>query len=561
MILRPRQEVFVSRCLDAIKERGNTLGVAPTGSGKTVMFCDAIVQHGGSALVLQHRDELVAQNSATFTEHAEGNAKLGYWTGKEKRWGKHTFAMVPTLSRPEHLEAMPAFDLVVVDEAHHGAAETWQRVVARARELNPDVHVLGVTATPNRGDGAGLRSIFDNVGDQIGLYELIKAGHLVPPRAFVLDVGVSEQLKDVKKLSTGEYDSNEVAEILGEPVLPEVIRHWRERAGDRRTVWFASTIAHAELVQQALVAENVPTGLVTGETPAEERRETFAALASGGLQCLVNVMVATEGWDCPPVSCVALLRRQSYHSTLIQMVGRGLRTCPPDKQDCIVLDFGQSLLVHGDLVQVPELEGAETSDDGARQKQCPECGVYVPWGTLECPLCNYLWPISVNAEGQPVLAGFDLVELDILNASPFAWWKANDRTMVATGFDAWAVAVAWKKQWHAVGGWRVERVPAAEGEPPRYRHEAAYLATGSREWVLAQADDHMRHREKGKASRKTRGWLSEAPSPKQIDLLGDTSTAQAIEAPSSRYEASCALTLKWRRVKIRKCLQEWEAAQ
>ncbi len=560
MILRPRQATFVARCLDALASHGNTLGVAPTGSGKTVMFCDAILQHGGSALVLQHRDELVTQNSETLADHANGKAKLGYWTGARKEWGKHTFAMVPTLSRPEHLEAMPPFDLVVVDEAHHGAAETWRRVVGRAREMNPSVHVLGVTATPNRGDGAGLREIFTNVADQITLYELITAGHLVPPKAFVLDVGVSEQLADVKKLSTGEYDANEVAEILGDPVLPEVVRHWKEKAGDRRSVWFASTVAHAERVQQYLTAGGVDAGLVTGETPRDEREQTFADLAEGKLQCLVNVAVATEGWDCPPVSCVVLLRRQSYHSTLIQMVGRGLRTCQPWKQDCVVLDFGHSLLVHGDLVQAPDLDG-RPSEGEPPEKQCPGCGALVPWGTTECAFCSYEWPVKVRPDGSKALAGFDLIELDILNASPFAWWAKNDRTRVATGFDAWAVCCSWKGTWHAVGGWRVQQPQLREQDKPRYRHMIRYLATGSREWCVAQADDHMRQHEKGKASRKTREWLSAPATDKQVALLQNVSPQVAMfvtERPANRYEASCALTLKFRRQAITAAL---EAAQ
>ena len=100
--------------------------------------------------------------------------------------------MVPTLARPANLDAMPVLDLLVIDEAHHAAADTYRRIIDRARERNPDLKLYGVTATPNRGDRKGLREVFSNVADQIRIGELIAAGHLVPPRTFVIDVGVQD---------------------------------------------------------------------------------------------------------------------------------------------------------------------------------------------------------------------------------------------------------------------------------------------------------------------------------------------------------------------------------
>ncbi|WP_372922215.1 DEAD/DEAH box helicase, partial [Roseovarius sp.] len=116
---------------------------------------------------------------------------------------------------------MPKLDLLVIDEAHHAVADSYRRIVDRVRGANPQARVFGVTATPNRGDRKGLREVFDNVGDQVTLAELIASGHLVPPRTFVIDVGVQEKLRAVRKTAS-DYDMGAVAEIMDRaPVTDE----------------------------------------------------------------------------------------------------------------------------------------------------------------------------------------------------------------------------------------------------------------------------------------------------------------------------------------------------
>ena len=165
----------------------------------------------------------------------------------EKSWGGQVaFAMVPTLARAMNLADMPRLDLLVIDEAHHAVADSYRRIIDRVRDANPDARIFGVTATPNRGDKKGLREVFDNVADQVRLGELIASGHLVPPRTFVIDVGVQDELRSVRK-TLSDFDMAEVAGIMDRaPVTDEVIRHWKEKAGDRQTVVFCSTVAHAE---------------------------------------------------------------------------------------------------------------------------------------------------------------------------------------------------------------------------------------------------------------------------------------------------------------------------
>jgi superfamily II DNA or RNA helicase len=361
MLLRPRQKMFVERSLAALGTHGNTLGVAPTGAGKTIML-SAVVQGSiagtaAKAAVLAHRDELTAQNRTKFGRVAPAIETSVVDAGQKSWLGQVTFAMVPTLTRAGNLEAMPALDLLVIDEAHHAVADSYRRIVERALSLNPACRVYGVTATPNRGDKIGLRQVFSNVADQIRLGELIASGHLVPPRTFIIDVGVQDELRAVRR-SGDDFDMAEVARVMDTvPVTDAVIRHWNEKAGDRQTVVFCSTVAHAEHVAGAFNAASVPAAVVSGEMPEGERRSVLAAYASGAVQVVVNVPVLTEGWDHPPTSCVVLLRPSSFKSTMIQMVGRGLRTVDPNehpgivKRDCIVLDFGTSSQIHGCLEQ------------------------------------------------------------------------------------------------------------------------------------------------------------------------------------------------------------------
>lgn len=564
MLLRPRQEAFVERAAAALDKHGNTLGVAPTGAGKTVMLSAVAGRHlaGGASrvLVLQHRDELVAQNRRTFHAIAPGIAS-GVVDGSAKEFHRPaTFAMVQTLAR--NLDSLRAPDLLVIDEAHHAAARSYTGIIDRVRELNPSARILGVTATPNRGDGRALRAVFDNVADQIRLGELIASGHLVRPRTFVVDLGVNDELRQVRR-SAQDFDMEAVAKIMDKEVLNDaVIKHWRDKAGGRRTVVFASTLAHADHVCRTFREAGVPVGLVSGDMADGERRKALQDFDRGHLQVVVNVAVLTEGWDCQPVDCVVLLRPSSYKSTMIQMVGRGLRPVDPErypgivKTDCIVLDFGVSTLMHGSLEDDVRLDGK--TKGAPPKKTCPECEAEIPLSAHECAICGYVFSATDQASAAiaagdvEALADFAMTEVDLFDASPFRWedlW-GDGSVMVANAFESWAMVVWFNGAFHALGAYMPRPTdPGVEAVPPQDRPTGMrHLAAGERLLAIAIADDFMRSAGEAEAVAKSKRWLSLPPTPKQLQHLRlDPITAMGI----TRYGAACRLTWKFNESRIR----------
>jgi DNA repair protein RadD len=540
MILRPRQALLVQRTLAALGEHGNTLAVAPTGSGKTIMLSavagSLLAEPDAKACILAHRTELTGQNRSKF-ERVNPGLKTSVFDANEKSWdGNATFAMVQTLSRKANLDQLPTLDLLVIDEAHHAASPSYREVIDQVLVKNPKAAICGLTATPNRGDGKGLREVFSNVADQITLGEMIASGHLVPPRTYVIDVGTQEALRKVRRTAI-DFDMNEVANILNKTLVTEsVINNWKAKARDRKTIVFCSTVEHATDVCSAFNRAGIESVLIHGELSDDERKERLAAYENGSTQVVVNVAVLTEGYDYTPTSCVVLLRPSSYKSTFIQMVGRGLRTVDPQefpglvKTDCIVLDFGTASLMHGALEQEVNLDGHDNLGD-APTKECPECGATVPMAVMECPLCGHVWEEQDNPS-RGVLDHFVMSEIDLLSRSNFRWCDlfGSDDALMATGFNAWGGIFFLNGRWHAVGG--------AKG------HTTQLLAVGERTVCMAKADDWLNEHESEDSAHKTRRWLNESPTPKQLQYLPPELRA---DFGLTRYQASALLSFRFNR--------------
>ena len=550
MLLRPRQKEFVERSLEALISHGNALGVAPTGAGKTILFSEVIGRYikanSAKALVIAHRDELTNQNKSKFSL-VNPLISTSVFDSKNKSWnGQVTFAMVQTLSLEANINTMPPIDLLVIDEAHHAAANTYRIIIEKALQLNPNCIVFGVTATPNRSDGKGLRDVFSNVCDQISLGELIRSGHLVTPRTFVIDVGVKKQLSGVRRLGS-DFDMNAVDQIMNQrPINSAVVDQWLEKGENRQTVVFCSTVKHAEAVTEAFNQQNIIAETITGELTSVERANILKRYADNEIKVVVNVQVLTEGWDHPPTSCVVLLRPSSAKSTMIQMVGRGLRTVNSEdypniiKRDCIILDFGTSSLMHGTLEQDVNLDDVKT-EGMPLTMTCPECGAEVPLASVECPICGHDFRSEKKKDGPDFVSSIEMMEINLLNRSSFQWVNLFDDSsaFMSTGFNAWGGVFFYKSNWYSLGG--------RKDEKPKILTIGQYIN------CLAAADDWLNQNEDEEAAHKTRNWLLEEPTEKQISVLPKK---LKLDFNLTRYEASSHITFQLNKEKIKVLIEE-----
>jgi DNA repair protein RadD len=545
MILRPRQAQFVDACIAALNECGNTLGIAPTGAGKTVMGSAILAPFvkRGPVLVIQHRDELVKQNKDTFKRYCP-TEKTDVYTAERKAWSDGaTFAMVQTLCRPANLATMPSgMSALFCDECHHIAADSYMNIVQAFRERSPDGVILGLTATPERGDKQALTAVFNNVADKITVGELIATGNLVPPRAFRMDIGLNDQLQSVQKTGA-EFDMGEVEAIMDKrAVHSEILRHWREKASDRSTVVFCSTIQHAQHLAEAFREEGISAEAVHSEMSDDDNATVLRRFDQGRIKVLLNVMKLTEGWDCQRVGCVVLVRPCSQKSTMIQMIGRGLRPCIDAKRypgviksDCIVLDFGASLMTHGDIDAGDRLFVRKSETGEAPAKKCPECGIQVPAATITCPVCGYTFPVRANS--VEAIESFEMSEMQIISLSPFRWESLfNDAVRMANGLTAWAGVIKLGEVFSAIG--------APNGGPV-----TIITRTNSKELALAQADDYLRSNGDRANSRKTKSWIKLPPTDAQLKHMADVPMFGM-----SRYRASCLLTWRFNESRIKKAI-------
>jgi len=546
MILRPYQKVAVSDACTALDKHRNTLVVAPTGAGKTIMLSALVGERhkkGKRVLVIQHRDELVAQNKEKF-EKVNPYITTSIVNGTVKHWdGDAVFSMIQTMSRDRNLRDRPLFDMVVIDEGHHAAAPTYTKVINAVREDNEHAEIVGFTATPNRGDGKGLRSIFNNCAHQIELATLIREGFLVRPKSYIIDLGVGDQLDQVTKRGK-EYDMEAVAAIMDRQVINDrIVSEWGNKAGDRKTVVFCSTVAHAEHVCDAFVRQDIKADFVTGETDKQKRAEMLYNLEFGDLQVIVNVAVLTEGFDAPPVSCIILTRPCSQKGTMVQMIGRGLRILDPElypdviKTDCVVMDFGTSIITHGGLDETANLDGADKSVGGdAPTKICPDCESEVASNTRICPICEHEFERKV----KDALENFEMTEYDLMQMSPFMWidpfslHEGNGSAMMAMGFNGFTLVGKIGDYWMAI-------VKAKNGRP-------RVVSIGEKVQAMAAGDDFLREIEDSNAANKTKRWLNQPASAKQKEhLAANGVTINMMDFSWTKYKAACCLSYYWNR--------------
>jgi superfamily II DNA or RNA helicase len=341
--LRDYQRECVDAVLSAAYRVDRSVVVLPTGSGKTVIFAHLVREwldtSPGNVLILVHRDELVRQTVAKL--HAIiPDVPVGVVKAERNEWNRVTVASVQTLSRDSRLRsAPPGTSLVIVDEAHHAAADSYRSILRHVGAFTArHAYTVGFTATLMRADDRGLADVWQEVVYQRSILEMIKAGHLVDVRG--KSVPVDGLDLDSVRTSGGDYAPGSLAAAMAVRMVPDAVAEaYRKHAADRPGVLFAPTVESARQFADALTTAGITTETVDAGTPTEERQRIYQRHAHRATQVVTNCGVLTEGWDSPATSCCVVARPTTSTGLYIQMVGRVLRPFPAGgKRDALVLD-------------------------------------------------------------------------------------------------------------------------------------------------------------------------------------------------------------------------------
>lgn len=351
--------------------------VMPTGAGKTTIANYMLEHTKKRVLVLAHRDELVDMiSSGLSVDHAVIKAGMPITDARIQ------VGMMQTVAK--RLDKMPGFDWVISDECHLALCPTWIQI------LHHYDHAwqLGMSATPCRLDGKGLGEIYQQIVYGPSIKELTSSGYLVPCRVYSaakIDTSVLRK--------TREYNLEQAADLLNRSAITgDVIGHFRRLAGNRRTIVFCSSRAHADSVAAEFQAAGISAVNVDGTYSKTERKKRIDWFRSGLIQVLCNVDLLTTGFDCPEISAAILLRPTQSLALFLQMIGRILRP-HPSKRDAVLIDHVGAVVSHGmpDATREWTLQGRVKSPKPPPVRECQNC--YMAHSPApKCPGCGYVYP-------------------------------------------------------------------------------------------------------------------------------------------------------------------------
>ena len=335
MELRPYQseakESIFKQWTEGVKK---TLLVLPTGCGKTIVFAkvtEECVRQGKRVLIMAHRGELLEQASDKIGK-ATG---LGCALEKAQStcigsWFRIVVGSVQTLQNVKRLKQFPQnyFDTIIIDEAHHCLSDSYQRVL----KYFSNADVLGVTATPDRGDMRNLGQYFESLAYEYTLPQAIKQGYLSPIKAMTIPLNID--LSGVS-MQSGDFKASDIDTAL-DPYLFGIAEEMKKYCMDRKTVVFLPLVKTSQKFVEILNATGFSAAEVNGNSA--DRAEILEDFDKGKYNVLCNSMLLTEGWDCPSVNCVIVLRPTKVRGLYCQMVGRGTRLSP-GKTELLLLDF------------------------------------------------------------------------------------------------------------------------------------------------------------------------------------------------------------------------------
>ena len=405
MQLRPYQKEAVVSWLRTMSEKPDSCPVIvlPCGAGKSVIVAEQIriwmKRKTSRVICFAHRSKLLQQNAEKLLSIAPhlrpDSAFFSAQLGEKTESRRITFASIQSFDKSD-IKYWNNVGLVIIDEAHLVPVKdvgAYRKAIAKLRKLNPNLMIVGLTATPHRMDSGPITSkegIFTHICFEKKIVEMISEGFLTPltSSAGIYKIDVSQVPViagdyHVKKLSATSSDPEAIRKIMAQ------IKHHTQ---DRDTcIVFAVDIAHAEMVTAALNAVCGPAKLMTESTSASDRSRMYEDFAKGKFKFLVNVDIATTGVDIAEIDCIISLRATQSIPLWVQMLGRGTRLSP-GKTNCMVLDFAGNIERLGPLNELKTAPPRKKSKAGeAPTKLCPNCQAEVALSTVACPWCGHHW--------------------------------------------------------------------------------------------------------------------------------------------------------------------------
>lgn len=487
--LRPYQRQAIDAVYRAINDGCTRPAVLlPTGSGKTVIFSHlATEQHarGVKTLIIAHREELIHQAANKIRAVAPGlNVGIVKAELDEHQDADVVIGSVQTLARPHRREAVAGIGLVVVDEAHHAAADTYIEVLQHFGCLDAGTPCVGFTATMHRQDG-GLAEVWDKVVYQRDVLEMIADRHLVNVRGKA--VRVAGLNLDAVKTRAGDLQDNQLAQALDESNAAGVVADaYTKFAADRPGVVFVPTVAVAQSMAEVMQANGIRTAAVWGDMPKEQRAATLKAYTDGEIQVLTNAMLLTEGWDAPWASCAVIARPTKSPGLYVQMVGRVLRPWP-GKKDALVLDVMGASTRHklATLADLTERELTVKDDESLAAAALDD----------DPDACPGLRSVAV-----------DWQDISLFDESPVRWLRTSAGMWFIPAGDVLYFLVPGDEP----GSYRIRRYTATEGvRPPSPDPE--YPLEYAMQWAEIYAQRAARQ-----LAQRGAGWRRRPPSSKQL---------------------------------------------
>jgi DNA repair protein RadD len=447
MNLRPYQQEAIDAVNAALMERDdNPLVVIPTAGGKTIVFATLVQQWLAAwpatrVCILAHVKELLTQAEDKI-KRVWPAAPVGVWSaGLKRRQGSMPITIAGIQSIYKRAYDFDPFDAIIVDEAHLIPVEgegMYRSFIDCARKANPNVRVIGFTATPFRLDGGHIAQkdyILNHVCYEAEITRLIGEGYICKLTSKATDTKLSG---DGVRIRQGDYAQKELEKKVNTDSLVEAACAEMVKKGADRKSWliFCCGVEHACNVARCLQnVHGITTEVVTGDTDADVRRQTLEWFDAGHIRAVVNVNCLTTGLDVTRIDLIAMLRPTQSTSLYVQMVGRGFRL-HADKGNCLILDFGENVLRHGPVDAIMVNDPQRGDGEGvATSKVCPNCREIVPAGVLVCPMCEFAFPPreiehQKHAHEVPIISESEPWTMDVEMCSAELHQKSDDRPPV-----------------------------------------------------------------------------------------------------------------------------------